>query len=76
MNGFLDPKGILHKCEAWEHLDTALEITEDMNPAIHNRLEAEQYLQEQGWIVVRNRDVYGLIGIHYNKKEECLHLTK
>ncbi len=75
MNGFLDREGKLHSCNAWEHLDKAIKITEEMGVKISNRLDAEVYLEKLGWIVIRNRDVYGFIGIHADGKEERLHLT-
>lgn len=76
MNGFLDTEGILHECSSWEHLDKAEEIVESMGVSVNNRLEAEDYLQKQGWIVVRTRDVYGLIGYYKDKdSEERYHLT-
>ena len=75
MNGFLDREGKLHSCNAWEHLDKAAEIAEEMGVEISNRLDAEEYLQKLGWIVIRSRDVYGLIGLHADGKEERLHLT-
>lgn len=75
MNGYLDRKGKIYTCEAWEHLDKAVEIIEEMGVEISNRLDAEEYLQKLGWIVIRSRDVYGFIGLHADGKEECLHLT-
>ena len=78
MNGFLDREGKLHSCNAWEHLDKAAEIVEEMGVEISNRLDAEEYLQKLGWIVIRSRDVYGLIGIYVDGKDgkkERLHLT-
>ena len=75
MNGFLDTEGKLHECEAWEHLDEATDIVEKMNITVANRLEAEEYLQKLGWVVVRDRDVYGLIGYYLDGKNERLHLT-
>lgn len=75
MNGFLDTNGQLHECNAWEHLDEAAELVENMGITVANRLEAEERLQQLGWIVIRDRDVYGLIGYHLDGKDECLHLT-
>lgn len=76
MNGFLDTEGNLSKCSSWEHLDKANEIVENMGVSVNNRLEAEEYLQKQGWIVVRTNDVYGLIGYYKNENsEERYHLT-
>lgn len=81
--GILDPKGVLHECEPYEHLDLAWEIVvDDMgNKArVLNRLQAEEHLQRQGWVVVRRNDVYGMIGYLIDptdiSKEEKIHLTK
>ena len=76
MNGFLDREGKLHPCNAWEHLYKAVEITEEMGVEINNRLDAEEYLQKLGWVVIRSRDVYSLIGLYAEGKEERLHLTQ
>ena len=79
MNGFLDTEGKLHPCEHYEHLDLAFDIVEEMGVIVHNRLEAEEYLQKLGWVCVRTNDVYGLIGCFKdieNGKEERYHLTK
>ena len=73
MNGFLDREGKLHSCNSWEHLDKAAEIAEEMGFKVGNRLDAEEHLKRLGWIVVRSRDVYGLIGLRVNGKR--LHLT-
>lgn len=78
MNGFLDREGKIHTCEAYEHLDKAVEITEEMGVEISNRLDAEVYLEKLGWVVIRSRDVYGFIGlyeVHADGKEKRLHLT-
>lgn len=73
MNGFLDTEGKLHKCEAWEHLDYATELVENMGVSINNRLEAEEYLQKLGWVVVRDSDVYGLIGYYKKDSNDIRH---
>lgn len=73
MNGFLDREGKLHPCNSWEHLDKAAEIAEEMGVKVRNRLDAEDYLKKLGWVVVRSRDVYGLIGLRVDGKR--LHLT-
>lgn len=75
MNGFLDTEGILYECSSWEHLDKAEEIVESMGISISNRLEAENYLQKLGWVVVRTRDVYGMIGCYKEGSRERYHLT-
>ena len=74
MNGFLTTNGEFHTCNHWEHLDLAQELVENMNVFVKNRLEAEDYLQSLGWIVVRSRDVYGKIGCR-NKDGVRIHLT-
>ena len=76
MNGLLDTKGNLHKCNAWEHLDKAFTIVENMGVSVANRLEAEEYLQKLGWIIVRTNSVYGLIG-YFQENSNTLryHLT-
>ena len=79
MNGFLDTNGKLYTCEPFEHLDKAAEIVESMGITVSTRLNAEEYLQKLGWIVVRTNDVYGLIGCFKDTdetNEERYHLTK
>lgn len=79
MNGLLDTSGILHPCEHFEHLDLAYDTIENMGVSVSNRLEAEEYLQKLGWIVIRTRDVYGLIGNfkdYESGSEERYHLTE
>ncbi len=77
--GLLDPDGTLHECESWEHLDTAYEIVEQMADAPAkarmNRLEAESYLQNLGWVIVRARDVYGMIG-YLGENDKVIHLSE
>lgn len=76
MNGFLDREGKLHQCNEWGHLDKAIEIVEGMGVQICNKLYAEVYLEKLGWIVIRTRDVYGLIGFYTDDdQKERLHLT-
>lgn len=79
MNGILDLEGNIHACEPFEHMDLAYEIVDDMGVSVRNRLEAEEYLQKLGWIVIRTRDVYGLIGNFKDFEsgsEERYHLTE
>ena len=77
--GLLDPSGVLHECNSWGHLDAAQDIVEKMDgvPAEvkHNRLEAEAYLQGLGWVIVRARDVYGMIGF-LDDNDEVIHLSE
>ena len=79
MNGYLDTDGNFRACESYGHLELAYEIVnEEMNvtPYIWNTLDAENYLQKLGWIVVRTNDVYGLIGFPKDdNKDICYHLT-
>ena len=77
--GLLDPSGVLHECASWEHLDTAWDIVDNMDGAPAeakvNRLEAEAYLQRLGWVIVRARDVYGMIGF-LDDNDEVIHLSE
>lgn len=82
MNGFLDPKGKLHKCESHGHLDKAWELvdfltlTEELDAPVRSGVQAEDYLQKLGWIVIRTNDVYGFIGHRKSpNSEERYHLT-
>lgn len=71
--GFLSPSGKLIECESYEHLDKACEIADELNLSYNNRLEAEIILQKLGYITVRARDVYGLIGyLDDNYKLICM----
>lgn len=77
LTGFLDTEGKLHECERWEHLDLAYEIVDNLGVFVRNRLEAEDYLQKLGWIVVRMNDVYGLIGCFKDESKDIrYHLTE
>ena len=62
--GILSPNGSFTECESYEHLDLAKEIAEKLNSEYShkNRCACEEYLQKLGYIIVRARDVYGLIG--------------
>lgn len=62
ITGFLSPEGVLFPCDNWEHLDTAQSIVDELGVTVANRVAAEEYLQLRGWLVIRSRDVYGLIG--------------
>ena len=79
--GYLTPKGELIECESYEHMDLALDLVREMADAPAksktNGFEAEIYLQELGYIVIRARDCYGLIGHHINPHSETrVHMTK
>ena len=62
--GILSPDGSFIECESYEHLDLAKEIAEKLNSEYQhkNRIDCEEYLQKLGHVIVRARDVYGLIG--------------
>ncbi len=77
MNGYLAPNGQFHKCDRYGHLSLAVQIADSLNLSYEKRLDAELVLQKEGWIIINDIGVYGLIG--YPKdidKEERLHLTK
>ena len=76
MNGFLDTEGKMHECNFCGHLDKALAIVERMGVPVKNELEAEEYLQKLGWIVIRTNSVYGFIG-YFQENSNTLryHLT-
>lgn len=78
MIGYLDTDGKLHRCESFEHLDLAWDIVVDqMNHPAINRLNAEDYLMELGWIAIRAHDVFSRIGcIKDTSSEEKYHLTQ
>ena len=79
--GFLTPEGKLLDCDHWEHMSFALELVEKMkdapDEAKFNSWKAEEYLQTLGYIVVRARDCYGLIG-YYKEGSNTLryHMTE
>lgn len=62
--GILSPDGNFIECESYEHLDLAKEIAKKLNSEYSHKsgLDCEEYLQKLGYVVVRARDVYGLIG--------------
>lgn len=79
--GFLTPEGKLLECDYWEHMSFALELVEKMKDAPDeaklNGCTAEEYLQKLGYIVVRARDCYGLIGYYKEGSHTCrYHMTK
>ena len=76
--GFLSPAGELTPCESFEHLDVAKELAEKLSgEKYYNRLLAEEYLLDKGYVVVRARDVYASLGyIHYKEGDDTFyHLT-
>ncbi len=80
-NGYLSPDGILYECTSFGHLDLAEELTEKISGGDFtyiSPLECEEYLFKNGYICIRTRDVYGLIGYYIapnEGKEERYHLT-
>ncbi len=74
--GFLTPDGTLIECDAWEHLDKATEIAEELEKrAFRTRLSAEEYLLKRGYIAIRSRDVYGMVGF-LDENKNVIHLTE
>lgn len=74
--GILSPSGSFIECESYEHLDLAQEIAEKLNSEYShkNRITCEEYLQKLGYIMVRARDVYGLIG-YLDDDNKVIHLS-
>lgn len=61
--GYLDPKGVLHPCESYGHMELARDLAKSLgNNECKTGFDAELFLQQQGWIVIRSRDVYGMVG--------------
>ncbi len=62
--GILSPNGSFIECESYEHLDLAKEIAGKLNSdySYKTGFACEKYLQKLGYIIVRARDVYGLVG--------------
>ena len=75
MNGLLDLNGKLHQCEPYGHMELAKTIVSGMGVPVATGYEAEDYLQKQGWLVVRTRDIYGLTGYYIGEGKERYHLT-
>ena len=75
--GILDTNGHLHRCDPYGHLDLAADLVKEIGITVKNRLEAEEYLQKLGYVIIRAHDVYGYIGWHKDEtSDECYHLTK
>lgn len=74
--GFLAPNGIMHSCSSWEHLSKAVEIASKLGQSFYNGVDAEEYLQKLGWVVVRARDVYALVGMYHPETKKRIHLTQ
>ena len=62
--GILSPNGSFIECESYDHLELARKIAEKLNSEYSNKkgVVCEEYLQKLGYIIVRSRDVYGLVG--------------
>lgn len=73
--GFLKPDGTLIRCNAWEHMNTAIKIAESMGQSFYSGIKAEEFLQKQGWLVIRTSDVYGLIGVYNPETGKRYHLS-
>ena len=79
--GFLTPEGELLECSDYGHMSLASELVERMKGVPEeykwNGVKAEEYLQMLGYIVMRARDCYGLIG-HQKalNSEKRLHMTE
>ena len=72
--GILAPDGKLIPCESYEHLDLADKLVNKMNHTVKNKVEAEDYLQQLGYLIVRARDIYGLIGF-FDMNDNLISLT-
>lgn len=74
--GFLAPNGTMYPCSSWEHLSKAVEIASKLGQSFYNGVDAEEYLQKLGWVVVRANDVYALVGMYHPETKKRIHLTK
>ena len=74
--GILSPDGSFIECESYEHLDLAKEIARKLNGEYLHKdgLACEEYLQKLGYIIVRVRDVYGLIG-YLDDNDKIIYLS-
>ena len=72
-NGYLTPEGILEECDSYEHCDKAREICESLGQKFLTGVQAENYLLDKGYVVVRTRDVYARLG--YVHGDTFQHLT-
>ena len=63
MIGFLDTEGILHTCKPYEQLDFARQLVKSIGVADYAAMvNCEDYLQKQGWVIVRKRDTDNIYG--------------
>ena len=74
--GILSPDGSFIECESYEHLDLAKEIAGKLNGEYSHKdgLACEEYLQKLGYIIVRARDMYGLIG-YLDDNDKIIYLS-
>ena len=75
--GILTPQGILIECDSYEHLDLARELIDKISdaPTVYSSVDAEIYLQKLGYLIVRSRDVYGLVG-YLDDDNRVIRMTK
>ena len=55
LSGFVSPDGTYTYCESYEHLDVAQTIVSKLCGTIINRIRAEDYLFEHGYIELNSR---------------------
>lgn len=74
--GILSPNSGFIECESYEHLDLAKEIAEELNSeySYKDGVACEEYLQKLGYVFIRTRDVYGLIG-YLDDDDKVIYLT-
>ena len=78
--GILAPDGTFYTCTTYEHLSMSQHICINILSNVPNNIQVkgvacEEYLHHMGYVTVRARDVYGLIG-YPNKDRQIVHLTK
>ena len=74
--GILSPDGTFIECESYDHLDLAKKIAEELNSEYShkNGTACEEYLQKLGYIIVRARDIYGLVG-YLDDNDKIIYLS-
>lgn len=62
--GYLSPDGKFYSCNSFEHLDLAYKICSKITKLVYNtpielvnKIEAEKYLEDIGYICFRSRDI-------------------
>ena len=78
MHGLLDTTGKNYEPEHCSQMAKALEIVHNIfkRNDITSSYFAEIFLQKQGWLLIRDNDVIGLIGQHISEhSEKRYHLT-